>query len=123
MAAFELEGVEVDRCLLCGGTWLDAGELEILGQRDGTPPGTLSAAIERARGARHGDRRCPRCGGRLRVVEADGVELDRCARGDGLWFDRGELLALIGREREGEAGAAARFFRDFFAADLKKREA
>jgi Zn-finger nucleic acid-binding protein len=123
MAVFELEGVEVDRCLRCGGTWLDAGELEILGQREGTPPGALSGAIERARGERHGRRRCPRCGGRLQVVSADDVELDRCPGGDGLWLDRGEMLALIGAQREGEAGAAGRFFLDFFAADLNRKDA
>ncbi len=30
MVAFELEGVEIDRCLACEGTWLDAGELELI---------------------------------------------------------------------------------------------
>ena len=28
MVIYELGGVEADRCLRCGGTWLDGGELE-----------------------------------------------------------------------------------------------
>ena len=30
LVAFELDGVEIDRCVDCGGVWLDAGELESL---------------------------------------------------------------------------------------------
>ena len=30
MITLELEDVEIDHCLDCGGIWLDAGELELL---------------------------------------------------------------------------------------------
>lgn len=120
MAIFELDGVEVDRCLRCKGTWLDAGELDQLGRIEGLAPGRLTEAVEKLRGGRHGDRLCPRCGKRLQLVETAGIPLDRCPRGDGLWFDDGEMKQLIAAHQDGEAGAAARFFEGFFAADRNK---
>jgi Zn-finger nucleic acid-binding protein len=51
-----------------------------------------------------------------------GVEIDLCPRGDGLWFDRSEMNLVIDSFREGEAGAAARFFGDFFSADRRKED-
>jgi Zn-finger nucleic acid-binding protein len=120
MAIFELEGVEIDRCLRCGGTWLDGGELDHLLRLAGASPGTLSKALEKGAGKKIGDRPCPRCSGKLRVAAVQGVEIDLCPRGDGLWFDRSEMNLVIDSFREGEAGAAARFFGDFFAADRRK---
>ena len=39
MVALQLEGVEIDHCLACRGTWLDAGELEQLAEFSGADPG------------------------------------------------------------------------------------
>ena len=50
MIVFGLEGVEVDRCLDCGGTWLDAGELDQLGILAGMKPGRLTEALEQGGG-------------------------------------------------------------------------
>ena len=36
LVAFELDGIEIDRCVDCGGVWLDAGELELIAGRAGT---------------------------------------------------------------------------------------
>lgn len=94
----ELESVETDHCVACGGTWLDAGELELL----------LEGAVHRDEmlaGLTPGDgstgeaaRKCPICGKKMKKVEC-GIEnrvlLDKCARGDGIWFDRGELREVI----------------------------
>ena len=30
MIALELEGIEIDHCLDCGGTWLDSGEIGVV---------------------------------------------------------------------------------------------
>ena len=48
MVSFEFEGVEIDRCLECGGTWLDAGELELLTELAGVEPGGVSRALQEA---------------------------------------------------------------------------
>ncbi len=121
LAILELEGVEIDRCLSCGGTWLDAGELEMIGAAAGVPAGEVSAAVRPARSGRKGRRRCPRCRRRLRAVvlgKARPVELDRCPAGHGLWLDRGELEAAIASLETGEGGAVARFFSDAYRKDL-----
>ena len=44
--------------------------------------------------------KCPRDGTALQRVEALGLELDKCHRCDGIWFDHGELQRLR------DAGAA-----------------
>ena len=117
MVAFELEGVEIDRCVECGGTWLDAGELEIIAEAAGAARGALFEAMKNAKGQRHDRRRCPRCSRKLRVINmgtGKAVEIDRCPGGDGLWFDRGEMKTFVVSFEEGEEGAVARFFADFY---------
>jgi Zn-finger nucleic acid-binding protein len=80
--------VEVDYCNDGHGCWFDEGEIESL-LRAQTP--VLEALPRRG----HGRRRCPRCRSRLLTVHVDdGLELDVCARGDGIWLDPGELEAL-----------------------------
>lgn len=39
---------------------------------------------------------CPACGQPQVIVEADGVEVDLCLDGHGLWFDAEELGMLLG---------------------------
>ena len=122
MVAFELDGVEIDRCVECGGTWLDAGELEIIAETAGAVRGALFEAMKNAKGQRHGRRRCPRCSRKLRVIEmgtGKTIEIDRCPEGDGLWFDRGEMEAFMASFEEGEEGAVARFFADFYGKGLR----
>jgi hypothetical protein len=123
LVAFELDGVEIDRCVDCRGVWLDAGELELIAGRAGAPRGELSRALSEARGQRHGKRRCPRCPRKLRVIHVEGsslVELDRCPAGHGFWLDAGEMESLIGAFETGEEGAVASFFGDFYG---RSREA
>jgi hypothetical protein len=117
MVAFELAGVEIDRCVSCRGTWLDGGELQLIGDLAGVSPGALTAALIEARTVWGKRRRCPRCVRRLESVDAGSVapvEIDRCPGGCGLWFDDGEMEQLIARFDEGEPGAVARFFADWF---------
>jgi Zn-finger nucleic acid-binding protein len=120
LIVFELEGVEIDHCVACGGTWLDAGELDQLALLAGAKPGRLAEVLEQGGGDARADRRCVRCPSKLRAVKLDGIEIDRCGHGHGLWFDRGEVATLVGRFTEGEEGRVGRLFGDLFAAELKK---
>jgi uncharacterized protein len=116
MIAFELEGVEIDRCVACHGTWLDHGELQLIAQLAGVAPGGLTQALLAAKRLRRAHRRCPRCLRRLEAVDvgdATPLEIDRCPGGCGLWFDDGEMQQLIARFDAGEPGAVARFFADW----------
>ena len=109
MVVFELDGVEIDRCLRCSGTWLDAGEIEHLARLHGASAEPLSAAIARADGEKRGDRRCARCSAKMKIVTIHQVEIDRCPRGHGLWFDRSEMETLIASFK-GSASAAVGSF-------------
>lgn len=123
LVAFELEGIEIDRCVTCGGTWLDAGELATITELSGAAPGRMREALAAAKGRKAEKRRCPRCRAKLRVItigEEEPIELDRCPRGHGLWLDRGEIRAVIKSFGEGEEGAVARFFSDLLQNDLKE---
>ncbi|MFQ5429693.1 MAG: zf-TFIIB domain-containing protein [Phycisphaerae bacterium] len=122
MVIIELEGVEVDHCLVCRGTWLDAGEIEIIADRAGADAGRLSGAIEGATRTARSARRCPRCRRRLRQIHLErpaGLELDACPRGHGLWFDRGEMRALVGSASDGADRAVAEFFGRCYRGELE----
>jgi Zn-finger nucleic acid-binding protein len=93
MIVLEVDQVEVDHCVGCGGTWLDAGELELL--LDGATNRDEVIASLPAAGGREVLRRCPMCEKPMEKVRCNDELLDRCVRGDGLWFDAGELRAVI----------------------------
>ena len=125
MVVLELEGVEVDRCLQCGGTWLDAGELELVLRLAGAAAEKVVPFLESGAGGVRGSRRCPRCRRKLRVFKAGkdkNVELDRCPRGHGLWFDASELEAVVSSAAEGDAAHVARFFSEIYRSELTKPE-
>ncbi len=98
MMALEYDAVEVDYCGACKGVWLDAGELELLfGDVAESHVAFLSGGdIAAARAEKR--RRCPICRAKM-TKEATHSEppvvYDRCPRGDGLWFDQGELEQVL----------------------------
>jgi Zn-finger nucleic acid-binding protein len=117
MVAFELHGVEIDRCVICRGIWLDNGELQLIANLAGVAPGELTAAVVNAKGVRGTPRRCPRCRRHLNAIDvgqSSALEIDRCPGGCGLWFDDSEMAAFIAQFDEGEKGAVARYFADWF---------
>jgi Zn-finger nucleic acid-binding protein len=129
MVVYALEGVEIDRCLACGGTWLDRGELERLAELAGGQSGEIARAVDAAGSGAKGRRRCPRCRRRLRGVALGGapqgptqsIEIDRCPRGHGLWFDRGEMEAVIAAYQGPREDAVARFFAGLYRQEIGSR--
>jgi hypothetical protein len=120
MVVVELGGVEVDHCQTCRGTWFDAGELELVAELAGSPPGRLAEVISHA-GQGSSRRPCPRCGRKMRLVRLAGaspVEVDRCPAGHGVWLDAGELGALVRAFAGREDPAVAAFFGDLFRHEL-----
>lgn len=121
MIVLEWKGIEIDVCLSCQGVWLDLGELEMIAEQAGVDAGPLVDALKKAGRGEKEKRRCPRCGktlGRITVGKKRPVELDRCPRGHGIWFDRGEMQSFVGSYEEAEEGAVARFFADLFQDQL-----
>ena len=115
MFVLEFEQVEVDYCYECGGVWLDSGELELIGRKAGLLEGGLLDALERPereRSAAASRRRCPVCRKLLREVTVNTnppIVVDRCPAEHGLWFDQGELSAVVQAAGADEGNVLARF--------------
>lgn len=124
LIVIELEGVEVDHCLKCRGTWLDTGELELLTEIAGAPPGPLHKSLLAGAAEERGTRRCPRCRRKMRratIGARPPVELDRCPAGHGVWLDAGELATIV-REFAGQPDAiVAHFLGDLYRHDLTEK--
>jgi Zn-finger nucleic acid-binding protein len=129
MIVVEQDKIELDHCLSCSGVWFDAGELALMLERMGLDSGgfSLAAAIGLPEAkTREKRRRCPICGRRMRKVhigQEPAVLIDVCPRGDGLWFDGGEVRQVI-KQCAQKAGAKAgseervlRFLGDTFKAE------
>ncbi len=98
MLTFELEDVEVDHCTECGGIWLDAGELELLlGNMENAKK--LIDSFHLDKDCKEKPRKCPICLKKMQKVivaaSQNPLLIDRCPKGDGLWFDRGELKDIL----------------------------
>jgi Zn-finger nucleic acid-binding protein len=98
MITMELWDVEIDYCTGCKGIWLDKGELELL-LGDGGKSKELISSFASSPQTKEVLRKCPICDKKMEKITAgegaSAVLLDRCAKGDGLWFDGGELNTII----------------------------
>jgi Zn-finger nucleic acid-binding protein len=98
MIVLELAEVEVDYCTDCAGIWLDAGELELLlGSSQQTKQ--LLDSFKVGSACTEKRRKCPICLKKMQKIvvgpSTPPLLIDKCARGDGLWFDRGELQNIL----------------------------
>jgi uncharacterized protein len=115
MIAVERSGIELDSCISCRGLWFDIGEVELFGEMTGAEVASLGLGVSTGR---EGRRRCPRCRRQLEEIAHGSIRIDRCPGGDGFWFDRGELGALVDRALAATGGLAAvsRFLGEVFSA-------
>ena len=101
MIVVEHEKIELDYCTNCSGTWFDSGELELVLDSMGLEGDSLSLGdIFGSPEAKTTEkkRRCPICKQKMKkaiIGEKPEVFIDRCSKGDGLWFDGGEVSRLI----------------------------
>ncbi|MDY6893749.1 MAG: zf-TFIIB domain-containing protein [Chloroflexota bacterium] len=101
MIVVEHEKIELDYCVNCSGVWFDAGELELLletMQLEGSILSLDSVLTSPEADSAEKRRRCPICGVKMKkatVGHEPEVLIDACQRGDGLWFDEGEVGQLI----------------------------
>ena len=117
MITLELEDVEIDYCTNCGGIWLDAGELELLLNDPGKAKILLdsfridSTSTERLK-------KCPICNKKMQKVVVGSSKplllIDKCRRGDGLWFDKGELQDIVARAELDEDNKIQTLLNDIF---------
>ncbi|MBD3267618.1 hypothetical protein GF373_13195 [bacterium] len=123
LVVFELEAVEIDYCVDCGGTWLDAGEMELLLEMEGAESGHLADVLLTAQANKKTQLPCPRCKTKMDafcIGEDKKVELDRCPRQHGIWLDAGEMNQIINEFHEGELGQVSAFFSNLYKANLTK---
>lgn len=101
MVAVEHNKIELDYCHKCRGVWFDSGELELLLESMNTEKMNELVSSIRNSPAVHPHekkRKCPICGQKMRKAatgEEPKVLIDVCERGDGLWFDGGEVGQVI----------------------------
>ncbi len=117
MITLELEDVEIDYCTDCGGIWLDAGELELLLGEPGRARHLLDS-FKADRGSTEHVRKCPICDKKMRRIvvgsAAPALLIDKCRRGDGLWFDKGELHEIFDRAELDEDSKIQKLLKDVF---------
>ena len=97
----EYEKIELDYCPGCHGVWFDSGELELLLEAAGLGSdrkflegvaNQLEAKIDEKK------RRCPVRRRKMKKVTIDDdkkIITDICLGGHGIWFDGGEVNALV----------------------------
>ena len=120
---YEMDGVETDHCVSCGGTWLDAGELEMVVENAGIDPTRLVEALEAAPRGGKTVRRCPRCRKRMRLIHlgpGGEVVLDNCPAGHGLWLDRGEVEQVAETFSGGAGAAVASYFSELYPTERRE---
>ncbi len=123
MIVVEHNRIEIDYCPSCRGVWFDSGELDLLLESmnlDG------SKAVHKAllnlgeTRTEEKKRQCPLCRDKMRKVTLPpAVMVDLCPRGEGLWFDGGEVDSLLGYlaktpSRRADSHAAIGFLADVF---------
>lgn len=117
MIILECDEVEVDYCVSCHGVWLDAGELDLLFGGREMSEGFMTAGDPKA-AAGEPPRKCPACSramGKRVTGGARPVVYDVCAHGDGVWFDAGELQAVLEHGSSAAGGeAVGRWLREMF---------
>ena len=117
MITMELNDVEIDHCLGCGGIWLDAGELEAL-MDDAQKAHKLISSFNVCKDNSEEPRKCPICLKFMEkiIVGADSPQLllDRCVKGDGLWFDSGELEDVCTRAKLDDDSKIVKLLADMF---------
>ncbi|MBI2830829.1 MAG: zf-TFIIB domain-containing protein [Chloroflexi bacterium] len=99
MIVVEYKKIELDYCTKCFGVWFDSGELELmlhglLGEKAFLSQLLTGHKVESG----EKKRKCPICGKKMDKAIAckePQVLIDACPRGEGLWFDGGEVEQLV----------------------------
>lgn len=120
MITLELEDVEIDHCIDCGGIWLDAGELELL-LDDSDQAEKLLKSFDIAQKCAEKPRKCPICLKKMQKITVGKspppLLIDKCQKGDGLWFDAGELSDIIEKSQLDSENKIQKLLADMFGTE------
>ena len=120
MITLELAEVEIDFCIECGGIWLDAGELKLLlGDPEKSKQLLNSFKIDSR--STEKPRKCPICLKKMQKIivgpSTPALLIDKCSKGDGLWFDKGELQDIFNRAQLDKDNKIQKLLADMFGAE------
>lgn len=121
LVILELDQIEIDHCVNCGGIWLDAGELEMLLETDEERNRFLKLLIENE-SVNEKKYPCPICNkkmGKVFVGEEKKILIDKCKRNHGLWLDKGELEQVIELSSENREGKIIQLLKKMFEKSSK----
>ena len=125
MITLELDEVEVDYCLQCGGIWLDSGELEML-LPNPRQADILLASFRQAKNCTETLRKCPICLKKMQKILVGPSQsaklIDKCRNGDGLWFDKGELQGVLEFGSFDEERRIQKLLADMFGQDRETKQ-
>lgn len=122
MIVLELDRVEVDHCISCGGIWLDSGELELL-LEDAVERDVFLSDFQKDQDCSEKPLKCPICLRRMEKIRITGEQrvcIDRCRHNDGIWLDRGELEEILEMKRFGADSRVLALLREIFAGQSSK---
>lgn len=97
--------IEIEKCHICDGVFLDAGKLELIqethehdySEQLSQMPNLIGMAYHLAHEKNLEAVACPNCGGeceRREYAYCSQVMIDKCLSCHGIWLDHGELEAL-----------------------------
>jgi len=117
MIVLEIDRVEIDSCVFCGGVWLDSGELELLVE-DAAHKDSFLAKLTDAKQCPEPPIKCPLCRKKMKKIAAGGPDqliLDKCPNDHGLWLDRGELELVMSAAGYSEESSVMKLLKEIFA--------
>ncbi len=97
MDQIEFDGTEIDRCKTCGGIWFDAGEIEVMRDKQAAAAIDTGDASVGKKSNAIDDYPCPRCSGAMvKVVDPQQTHIwyETCSACSGSFLDAGELLDM-----------------------------
>ena len=120
MITLELANVEIDHCVDCGGIWLDSGELELLLDKPQAAEKLLNS-FKSAPDYHEKKRPCPICDKKMQKILVGSAPpdllIDKCAKGHGLWFDRGELKNIFDKSTLDSDNKIKKILADMFGSE------
>jgi len=122
MIILELNQVEVDYCTTCSGIWLDEGELELL-LEDSLEKSKLFESFTIDKDSREKQVKCPVCRKKMEKVvcgNENKIILDKCRKNHGLWFNKGELEAVVEIGSLDKHNKIVLLLREMFSHNLNK---
>ena len=125
MITLMLSDVEIDFCTDCNGIWLDAGELELLLDNPEQSKQLLDS-FQVDPNCSEKPIKCPICLKKMKkIVVGQSTPLlliDKCTKGDGLWFDKGELNEICNTAKLDKDNKIQKLLADMFGSEINKPE-